>query len=214
MKTMKKIFVTVFAVAFSIVAVQAQEIPERKHDGVHRDGGKKRHGKQMENLNLSEEQKTKLKALNEAHQKEMADLGKKDNISVRESREKKESLRKDHMTKVQGLLTPEQKAQVEKNKEDRKAKMQEMEKSRGERMKKELNLTDEQSAKLDANKKEMSAKMKSLRDDKSLTEEQKRAKSKELRKQQMESMKSVLTDEQMKKMKEGKKRGGKKKATT
>jgi hypothetical protein len=58
----------------------------------------------------------------------------------------------------------------------------------------------------------MDEKMKSIRDDKSLTEEQKKEKSKELRMQQKESMKSILTEEQMKKMKESRKHRSDKKS--
>ena len=60
---MKRIIVSVLAIALTFTAVRAQEIPERKHDGVHRQGGHKRHdGREMADLNLSEEQKAKFKA--------------------------------------------------------------------------------------------------------------------------------------------------------
>ena len=209
---MKRIIVSVFALALTITATQAQEAPERQRDGVHKQDGRKRHhGKEMADLNLSEDQKAKFKTLNETHHKQMTELKKQDNLTVRESKEKMESIRKDHHSKVQALLTPEQKSQLEKKKAERKAKMGEMDKSRGERMKKELGLTDEQSAKLDGSRKKMQEKMRTIREDKSLTEEQVKEKSKEVRKQQMENMKSILTEEQLKKMKEGRKHGGKRK---
>ena len=202
---MKKLLLSVLAAVLVITTVQAQEVPERKRDGTQKHEGRKRHhNKGMTDLNLNEEQKANFKALNEAHRKQIAELKKQDNITVKESREKMEALRKDHRAKVQALLTPEQKIQIEKKKEERKAKMGEMNKARGERMKKELNLTDEQSAKLDESRKAMSEKMKSIRDDKSLTDEQRKEKSMELRKQQKESMKSILTEEQLKKMQERK----------
>jgi Spy/CpxP family protein refolding chaperone len=202
---MKRIIVSVLAIALTITAVQAQEIPERKHDGIQKhEGHKRHHGKDMADLNLSEEQKANFKALNEDHRKQMAELKKQDNITVKESNERIETLRKEHHAKIQALLTTEQKAQLEKSKQERKTKMQERSKARGERMKEELNLTAEQFAKLDENRKIMSEKMKSIRDDKSLTEEQIKEKSKELRKQQRENMKSILTEEQLKKMQERK----------
>jgi Spy/CpxP family protein refolding chaperone len=209
---MKRIIASVLAIALTVTAVQAQEITERKHDGVHRqEGRKKNHGKEMADLNLSEEQKTKFKALNQEQHQQMAELKKLDNITVKESRERMEALRNDHQAKVQALLTPEQKAKLEKKKEEHKGEMKEMGKARGEIMKKELNLTDEQSAKLDASRKQMAEKMQSIRDDKSLSEEQVKEKSKELRKEQMKNMKSILTEEQLKKMKEGRKHHGRKK---
>jgi Spy/CpxP family protein refolding chaperone len=209
---MKRIIVSVLAIALTVTAVQAQEIPERKHDGVHRQDGRKKHrGKEMTDLNLSEDQKARFKALNQEHHKQMAELKKQDNITVKESRERMEAFAKTHHAKVQAFLTPEQKTQIEKKKAERKAKMGEMGKHRGERMKKELNLTDEQSAKLDASRKKMAEKMQSIRNDKSLSEEQVNEKSKELRKQQQESLKSILTEEQLKKMKEGRKHRSRKK---
>ena len=210
---MKRIIVSALAIVFGVIIAQGQEIPERKHEGVYRQDGHKRHnGKEMADLNLTEDQKAKFKALNEEQHKQMAELKKQDNITVKESREKMEALRKDHHAKVQALLTPAQKSQIEKNKQERKAKMAEMGKARAERMKKELNLTNEQSAKLDASRKKMEEKMNSLRNDKTLTEEQKKEKSKELRIQQKESMKSILTEEQLKKLQESRKHhSGKKK---
>ena len=210
---MKRIIVSVIAIAFTLTAIQAQEIPDRKHDGIHRQesGRKKHHGKELADLNLSEDQKTKFKALNEEHHKQISGLKKQDNITVKESREKMVAIHKDHRAKVQALLTPEQKNLIEKKKEGRKGKMQEMGKARGEKMKKVLNLTDVQSAKLDENRKKMAEKMKAIHEDKSLTEEQMKEKSGALRKQQKEYMKSILTEEQLMKMKEGRKRHDSKK---
>ena len=192
--------------AFGIVAVNAQQIPERKRDGFkplenHRDGQKK----EMADLNLSEEQKLKFKSLNDEFRKQMEDLRKQDNITVKESREKMETLHKEHEEKVQSLLTADQKAQLEKNKQDRGARVKEVGGKRDDRMKQELNLTEEQSAKIAENRKGMAEKMKAIREDKSLTDEQKKEKSKELMKTQKEKMKSILTEEQLQKMKEQRK---------
>ena len=85
----------------------------------------------MSDLNLSDEQKAKLKTLNEEHKKQMEELKKQDNITVKESRERMEGLRKDHQAKFQSILTPEQKATIEKSKEERKMKMKEMEGMKG-----------------------------------------------------------------------------------
>jgi len=209
---MKKIIVSALAVVLTVTAVQSQVAPEPKHDGIHRhDGHKRHHGMDMADLNLSEEQKATLKALHTEHEKQIADLKKQDNISVKESREKMEALRKEQHAKFQALLTPEQKAIIEKKKDERKAKMGEMGKEHGERMKKELNLTEEQSAKLDASRKKMHEKMQAIRNDKSLTEEQQKEQRKALRKEQMENLKSILTEEQLKKMKEGRKHHSKRK---
>lgn len=204
---MKKIVLSLLVAAFGVVAVHAQEIPERKRGFKPHE---KHHGqfkKEMADLNLTEDQKAKFKALNQAHRQEMEALHKQDNITVKESREKMEALRKDHHAKMQSILTAEQKAQLEKRKEEQKAKFSQRGEARQERMAKELNLTPEQSAKMAENRKAMAEKMKAIREDQSLSMEQKKEKSKELMKKQKESMKSILTEEQLQKMKERKKEG-------
>ena len=78
-------------------------------------------------------------------------------------------------------------------------------------MKAELNLTDEQSAKLDANRKAMGDKMKAINENSKLSAEEKKTQMRELRKQQKESLESILTKEQLEKMKEKRKRPASKK---
>lgn len=75
----------------------------------------------------------------------------------------------------------------------------------GSKVKQELGLTDEQSAKLETSRKESGEKLKAIRDDKVLSEEQKKEKSKAILKEQRAAMKSVLTDEQWKKLQEKRK---------
>jgi hypothetical protein len=77
---------------------------------------------------------------------------------------------------------------------------QDMGRNRGERMKTELGLTEEQAAKMKANREAMGDKFKAIRENKSLSEEQKKEQIKELMKAQKENMKSILTEEQMKKL--------------
>lgn len=198
---MKKFILSMLAAAFGVIALQAQEIPERKRDDFKpHEKHRVHHKKDLADLNLSEEQKTKLKALNQEHRQQLEALRKQDNITVKEYREKMEAIRKDHKSKFQSVLTTEQKASMEKMRAGQKERMQQKGRERGERMKKELNLTADQSSKMDASRKAMVEKMKVIREDKSLTDEQKKEKSKELMKQHKESMKSILTEEQLKKM--------------
>ncbi len=209
---MKKTILSLLVAAFAIIAVQAQEIPERKQGEFKKHEFKrKHHGKKIADLNLSEEQKAQFKALNEAHHKQVAELKKQDNITVKQAREKMEALRKDHQAKVQSLYTAEQKAKIEKSKADHSAKMKAMNDERSVKMKERLNLTDEQSKKMTESRKAMSEKLKAIRENKSLNEEQKREQSKELMKKQKESLKSILTEEQLEKMKEKRKAGKKEK---
>jgi Spy/CpxP family protein refolding chaperone len=161
----------------------------------------------LQKLNLTEEQKAKFKSQQESFRKQLEELKKNENITVKEWRSRMEALRKEHKAKMQGLLTTEQKAQLEKMKAEHKA-MQEIDaKAQLEKMKIHLGLSDEQAATINKNRTEMMEKMKTLREDDKMDMEKKREQMKELMKERKEQMKSILTEEQMKKLQEGRPHG-------
>ena len=78
---MKKIMLSALVVALVATASYAQEIPERK--APHHEMKKRHHrSDEFKQLNLSEEQKAKFKALNDENRKQMAELKKNDNITA------------------------------------------------------------------------------------------------------------------------------------
>lgn len=200
---MKKILLSMLAATLIAAVSQAQEIPDRKPP-THEMKRKHHRGEEFKKLNLSEEQKAKLKALREESRQQREELKKNDNITVKEWRAKMEAQRKAQREKFQSILTEEQKAQLKKSKEERTARIKERSNGRMEKMKAELNLSEEQSAKLKANREAMAEKIKSLREDKSLSDENRKEQVKELMKKQKEEMKSILTEEQLKKLEEKK----------
>ncbi|MBI5856286.1 MAG: hypothetical protein HZB42_01445 [Sphingobacteriales bacterium] len=204
---MKKIILSALVLSLA-VAVKAQEIPERKmqrpmmHQG-HK-GPQHGPGLAMQKLNLTEEQKAKFKAQHENFRKQMEELKKNEDITVKEWKSRMKALHQENKEKLQGILTADQKAQIEKMKSEHKA-MQEVDaRARLEKMKIHLGLSDDQAAKIDKNRKEMAEKMKALHEDAKMDMEKKKEKMKELMKEQKEKMKSILTEEQMKKMQEHK----------
>jgi len=202
---MKKIVLSALFVCLAFVMIQAQDMPERR-PGME----KGRHFDRMDKgLNFSEEQKTKMKTIDEDFRTRMEELKKNDNITVKEWRTRMENLRNDHKTRMQELLTKDQKAQIEKTKTEHMAMREVDRKARMDKMKILLGLSEEQASKLSQSQKELGEKMKSLREDKTMDKEKKKEQIKELMKQQKDKMKSILTEEQMKKLKEGKgQRGG------
>lgn len=209
---MKKVLLTMMIAVVAATTISAQEIPDRKR-GEFRPVEKQRmfNKKTMASLNLTEEQKTKMKAMNQDFRKQMEDLKKQDQLTVKVYREKMEALKKGHKTQFQSILTPEQKTQLEKDKEAFKAKRDEYGKKRQARMKEELKLSEEQTTRMAENRKQMSEKMKAIRENSALTAEQKKEQVIELRKKQQENMKSILTEEQLQKMKENRKQHPKRK---
>ena len=181
----------------AVATVQAQDIKHRRH-------GKHHQGMDMQKLNLTDDQKGKLKSIHEDFRNQMTELKKNDNITVKEWKTRMENLRNDHKTKMQGLLTNDQKAQVEKMKTERKAMHETNAKARMEKMKIKLGLNDDQVAKMKTNRTEMAEKMKAIRENKSLDEAKKKEQMKDLMKKNKEKMKSILTEEQLKKLQERK----------
>ena len=195
---MKKTIVCAFLLAVAIQSINAQGLPEEKRDRPNH----RKHHNSFQELNLSEDQQLKFKALNADYQKQMQELKKNDAITVKEWRAKMETLHKNHRTQVQSLLTPEQKATLEKKREERKGDRKENAEKRMDRMKTRLGLTDEQTTRLKASHSDLSAKMKTIRENKSLDETQKREQVRELWKKQKDELKSILTEEQLKKLHE------------
>src|SRR5436190_19099886 len=97
---MKKIISSLVAFSF-LLAVKAQEIPERKMDApahpMHegrggKEGMDRHHDMAFKNLNLSDEQKEKIKTERENMQKKMVDLKSNEDITVKEWKSRQEKI--------------------------------------------------------------------------------------------------------------------------
>lgn len=136
----------------------------------------------------------------------MADLKKsEDKITVTEWKNKMSAIHKDRHEKVQSLLTPEQKESLKTTKREHGRRFRQDKHNKIERMKKDLNLTEEQTAAVEKSLAESHQKMKAVHDNKSLTEDQKKAEVKKFKQEQHDNLKSILTEEQWKKFEEQKK---------
>lgn len=202
---MKKIIVAASAVFLTASIVSAQDIPQRNAEHprmMHKEHGKKGGHMDMKALNLNDSQKEQLKVSREESRKQIEDLKKLDNITVKEQRTRMEAIKAAQKKKFEMVLTQEQKDKMKnlrtEGMEKHKNRMQE----RGAMMKERLGLSNEQSAKLEKSRTASMEKMKVIRENKSLTAEQKKEQVKALHKQQKEELKSVLTEEQLKKLKE------------
>lgn len=126
---MKKTLLTLTIASLLLSTSQANA---EYHDGEHHGRGqmhnkkdfkermKKHHAKMAKQLNLTDEQKEKAKALREEARKEMEPLmEQKKNL-----REKTKAIREKHMAKFEAILTPEQKEKLEEIKSKHKQKFQ------------------------------------------------------------------------------------------
>jgi Spy/CpxP family protein refolding chaperone len=195
---MKKIIASLVVLAFATTTTQAQ-YPQRKMRRMH--PGQQQMMMQRQ-LNLSEEQKQKFKILNEDFRKNMMDMRKQDDMTVKEWRNRMANLNKQHRSNLQNVFTQEQKARIEKMRMERRQMAEIDAKARMEKLKLQLSLTDEQTAKLNNQRKEMIDKMKALHENRLMDMMEKREEMRSLMEKRKETMQSILTDEQKKKMQE------------
>jgi hypothetical protein len=195
---MKRIVLTATIAAFSMTAINAQEVTERKHEKPALHEKQKDHFKNdFAGLNLSVDQKAKMKSLKEAHHLQMDEL-KKQNASE----EKMEAIRKEHHDQLLSILTTDQKAELDKIKEERK-----------DISKEKMTLVEEKKAPATNQQQEIAAKIKAIQLDESLTQEQKNTKTKELVQLMKETKKAEVSPEETEKFKQQKKHNLEKKTT-
>ena len=170
--------------------------PHMQGYGINRHRGK---FSMMRDINLTDAQKQQAKALNEDYNTKVKNLEKDENITLKDYRAKKASLEQERKSKFQALLTPEQKDKIAKAREARSEKMKMMSQKRMDKMKTDLNLTDDQVAKIQEQRKTSMEKMKAIRENSSLSEDQKREELMDLHKSMHDSMNKILTADQIKK---------------
>lgn len=214
---MKKFFASALVLALAIGSAQAQKDSTHKHGGKHH--SMKEHNTPMQKLKLTPEQEVKMKALRAEFKKEADALKNDKSLTPEQMKARREAMHASHKAQMDAILTPEQKVQMEgmkkdwkdkEGKKDGKYKMKEgKEKGRdGQDMKamqEELNLTADQKERMAKIRADFKTKHEALRNDSTLTREQKKEKMQELVRAQQEQMKTVLTQEQLNKAKSMKK---------
>ena len=201
---MKKILSTALAIVLFVGASQAQTT----------EGQGRHHGQKQEQafsqLNLTADQKAKLQSIREAQKKEMQELRKSGSVTP----EQRKALHEKYRAQFDAVLTPAQKEQFQKQRQEWKEKAgkgefgQGFNKRGGEFgkqaafFKKELNLTADQESKLKNIFQEFRTKAQDIRSNSGLSQEQKRSQMQSLAQQYMAQGKNVLTPEQAKKFDE------------
>ena len=199
---MKKAIIGLALAAFVVTGAFAQD---QSNGLAERPKAHHPRGDVMQQLNLTDEQKSEMKTINDDFKQQMTDLKKsEDKITVTEWKSKMATIRKDHHEKVDKVLTDDQKASLKKMMREHRGFMGHHGRRGLEQMKKDLNLTDDQVNALKKNHEAMAQKFKAIRDDKSLTEDQKKAEVQQFKHDQHENLKSILTPEQLQKLEQQK----------
>ncbi|MEP6748941.1 MAG: hypothetical protein ABJB86_14515 [Bacteroidota bacterium] len=200
---MKKIIVSLAILLVAAVTVNAQQQDQKgqQHQQFnHHDHKGRGHDMMAKKLNFSDQQKQQLKNINTDYHNKMTALKKNEDITVRESKMRINTLRKDHRAQIRALLTPEQKNQIAKMKQERMEMAKINANARAEKMKIKLGLNHTQASQLKDMRTGMVTKMKSIHTDNSLSQEQKHEQIKTLVMQQKDQLKTILTPEQLQQM--------------
>ncbi|AYD49200.1 Spy/CpxP family protein refolding chaperone [Arachidicoccus soli] len=122
---MKKIFLLSFAFLLFTALTKAQDAntttQTTQKEGMHRGGMHGMNSQLMKQLNLTPDQKTQLKALNESMKTKREAIKNNASLSDEQKKEAFRSLMKENMKDRDAIYTPEQKALIEKSRKERMA---------------------------------------------------------------------------------------------
>ena len=198
---MKKILVGLVAFSCFILSATAQDKSVDKQDKMN---GKDHHekGMMMKQLDLTADQKEKIKISREDFRTKMITLNQDKSVTLKDYRDKKYILRKEEKMQFLNILTPDQKTKLEQIKKDNKAKHELMAAKKIDKLKTELNLTDEQVATIKANRQAIRTKVQAIIQNDSLSRTDKKEQLMSIKDANKDSMKTILTADQYTKWQE------------
>jgi len=197
---MKTLFVVMMALTGFLFGANAQNILKMKTRQHYHNNAMI-----LKELNLSSAQKEQMKANHESYKKQLMELYQNEDITIKQSRDRKDALQKEQKEKMMSLLTADQKNKLVQIKKDREAKHELEAAKRLDKMKNSLNLSDDQLAKINAARHATHAQLKAIKENDQLSRTQKKEQFIALKEQNKNSFKSILTPEQFDKLEEMKK---------
>lgn len=174
------------------------------HWGPRRDGDGPSawHRDHKDRIRYTPEQRRQVMVINKDFHDKSAELFKKDNITLKEYKAGLVALQKDKRSKMEALLTPQQKEQIERRKKLREENRQVAEAGHMERLKLHLGLSDDQVAKIKAGQADLHTQVKAIRENDNLLPQEKMEQMKGLMARRKDVFKSILTPEQFSKFEE------------
>ena len=148
-------------------------------------------------LALTNDQKAQMKSIRENTRSQVKAVRSDNSLTQDQKKAKIKEIMESSRAQIRQILTPEQQAKFDK--------MQALRASRRQERREEyaaLNLTKDQKARMEAIRRDGQSKIAEVRQNTSLTQEQKRAQIKSIVKESMAQCRQVLTPDQLKKLKE------------
>lgn len=190
---MKKYFA--FALAF-LLFTSAGFAQEKRQINKERSG-------MFKGLDLTADQKEKMKSIRESSKKSMEKL-RTEKLTADQFDAKRKAIRENERKQIEAILTPDQKQKMQTRFSEGKGKRFEGKENFGKNFQ-ELNLTDKQKEAMQANRQQFKEKKVAIQNNAALSDDQKREELKKLHQQRKETMKTILTAEQQKKLSESRK---------
>jgi Spy/CpxP family protein refolding chaperone len=211
-KSMAVILAVLITAVFAISSQQAfgKDDPNAKSPKVEKSqpkGGpgqsRERVKERMDNLskelNLTKEQQEKIGPIFENEMKEMRTVKEDSSLTPEQKREKVKAIHQTTRENINKILTPDQQKKFAEMKEDTRENRQGMVEKRIEMMSENLNLTEQQKKDIKPIIENEMKEMRTVREDSSLTPEQRREKTKAIRQTTKEAINKILTPDQQKK---------------
>jgi len=165
------------------------------HSFGHSEGFMGRNG--GHHIHYTPEQRKQIRDINTDYRNKAADLFKNDNLTLRQYKAGLIALQKDKKSKMQALLTQQQKDQIAKGKERAAENRQVMAAARMERLKIRLGLSDQQVATLKSKEEAMHAQLQAIHENDDLLPQQKMEQFKDVMSKRKDIIRSVLTPDQL-----------------
>ncbi|HXO78148.1 MAG TPA: hypothetical protein VN824_22995 [Puia sp.] len=147
-------------------------------------------------IHYTPEQRKQVAEINKEYRQKSEDLFKKDNSTLREYKAGLLALQKEKKSRLQALLTQQQKDEMAARRKRMAENMQVMAVARMERLKLHLGLSDDQVAKIKAGQENLRSQVKAIHENDNLLPQQKMEQMKALMAKRNDTYKSVLTPEQ------------------
>lgn len=186
---MKQLFMAILALAMASTA-------NAQHQKAHRPQKQAL----MHQLNLSEAQRSQLKANHEQFRAQLQALNKNEQMTLKAYRDQKQTLRKAHKTALLALLTPEQRAQLQQAQDQRKVQKELRAGQRIDRMTRRLQLTDLQVQQLQQQRANFRSQLLAIKNNQQLDRTQRKEQLLALKNEQKTQMANLLTPAQKEKL--------------
>jgi Spy/CpxP family protein refolding chaperone len=153
-------------------------------------------------IHYTADQRKQVMAINKEYRQKRGDLFKQDNITLKQYKSGLVALDKEKKTKMDALLTPEQRSELASRKKKMEENSQVRQAGRIERLRLELNLTDDQIAKIKTGRQNLRNQMQSIHGNDNLLPQEKRQQMKALMASRNDDMKTILSPDQYTKFQE------------